>query len=178
MSQRNQTGEPAQTENPADSAPPTMGGEKIEDKKAYVRYATLSNDSVLLSVDDDYIYCQDMAIPRKGGKMQPLLKSALRLKYGGTVLLSSNKKYIFYLDKKYRLHRIDKRTGQDVLISEKKLMSVQCMENQIYVKELRHGYWDEEEDKCKDILYCMSLDGTVKWKHKPERDKDSGIDWD
>ncbi len=41
-------------------------------------------------------------------------------------------------------------------------MSVQCMENQIYVKELRHGYWDEEEDKRKDILYCMSLDGTVK----------------
>ena len=37
-------------------------------KKAYIRYSTYSNDSVLLFVDDDYIYCQDMAIPRKGGE--------------------------------------------------------------------------------------------------------------
>lgn len=141
-------------------------------KKAYIRYSTSSNDSVLLLVDDDYIYCQDMAIPRKGGKIQPLLKNALRRLYGGKVVFSSNKKYIFYLDKKYKLHRIDKKTGKDVLISEKKLMSVQCMEDRIYVKELRHGYWDEQEEKRPDILYCMSLDGTIKWKHTLERDKE------
>ena len=143
-------------------------------KKAYVRYSTLSNDSVLLLVDNDYIYCQDMAIPRKGGKIQPLLKKALRYLHGGEIAFSSNKKYIFYLDKKYKLHRIDKRTGQDTLISDKKLMSVQCMEDRIYVKELRHGYWDEKKEKRPDILYCMSLDGTVKWKHtlKNEREDD------
>lgn len=142
--------------------------------KAYVLYATLSNDSVLLSVDNDYIYCQDMAIPRKGGKIQPLLKNALRNKYGGEVIFSSNKKYIFYLNKKYELHRIDKKTGGDILISKKKLMSVQCMQDQIYVKELRHGYWDEREENRPDVLYCMTLDGKIKWKHtlKGEKEKE------
>lgn len=147
-------------------------------KKAYIRYSTDSNDSVLLSVDDDYIYCQDMAIPRKGGKMQPLLKKALRNPYGGEIVFSSNKKYIFYLDKKYKLHRIDKKTGQETLISDKKLMSVQCMEDRIYVKELRHGYWDEQTEKRSDVLYCMSLDGTVKWKHTLKRKKETEMDWD
>ena len=147
-------------------------------KKAYVRYSTSSYDSVLLSVDNDYIYCQDMAIPRKGGKMQPLLKNALRNLNGGEIIFSSNKKYIFYLDKKYKLHRIDKKTGQDIRIGDKKLMSVQCMEDRIYVKELRHGYWDEQPEKRQDVLYCMSLDGTVKWKHTLERDKEAEMDWD
>lgn len=137
--------------------------------KTYIRYATLSNDSVLLSVDNDYLYCQDMAIPRKGGRIQPLLKNALRNEYGGEVIFSSNKKCIFYIDKKYQLHRINKETGVDTLISKKKLMSVQCMERQIYVKELRHGYWDEKEEKRPDILYCMTLDGKIKWKHTLER---------
>lgn len=145
-------------------------------KKAYIRYSTYSNDSVLLFVDDDYIYCQDMAIPRKGGKIRPLLKDALRYSYG-EVAFSSNKKYIFYLDNKYKLHRIDKKTGKDILISEKKLMSVQCMENQIYVKELRHGYWDEKEENRPDILYCMSLDGTVKWKHTLKSNNETEMDF-
>ncbi|MCM1246352.1 MAG: hypothetical protein NC293_11990 [Roseburia sp.] len=148
--------------------------------KAYDHNPPLSEDSVLISVDDDYIYCQDMAIPRKGGKMQPLLKNALRYLFGGQMFVfSSNKKYIFYLDKKYKLHRIDKKTGTDTLISDKKLMSVQCMEDRVYVKAFRHGYWDEDADKRLDILYCMSLDGTVKWKHKVKNEEDDdGDDWD
>lgn len=148
-------------------------------KKAYARTSTLSNDSVVVTVDDDYIYCQDMVIPRKGGKMQPLLKNALRRDFfGGAMLFSSNKKYIFYLDKKYKLHRIDKKTGQDTIISDKKLMSVQCMEDRIYVKELRHGYWDDEPEKRPDILYCMSLDGKVKWKHSLKNENEDDYDWD
>lgn len=147
-------------------------------KKAYARTSTLSNDSVLLLVDDDYIYCQDMAIPRKGGKIQPLLKNALRYLYGGEVVFSSNKKYIFYLDKRYKLHRIDKKTGKDTLISDKKLMSVQCMEDRIYVKALRHGYWDEQMEKRPDILYCMSLNGKVKWKHTLKNEREDDWDWD
>lgn len=136
-------------------------------KKAYIRDQSYSDDSVLLSVDDDYIYCQDMAIPRKGGKMQPLLKNALSYLGSDEIVFSSNKEYIFYLDKKYHLHRIDKKTEQDTLISDKKLMSVQCMEDRVYVKVLRQGFWEAERwDECPDILYCMNLDGTVKWKHK------------
>ena len=140
-------------------------------KKAYVQYDDVT-DGVPLSVDGDYIYCQDMAIPRRGGKIQPLLKSAVQ--YSGRILFSSNKKYIFYVDKKYHLHRIHKKTGEDKLISKKKLMSVQCMEDRIYVKAWRHDYWDwdwEEEAKEKrpDILYCMDLNGKIKWKHTLEK---------
>lgn len=149
---------------------------KYKRKKAYIRYSTSSNDSVLLSVDDDYIYCQDMAIPRRGGKMQPLLKNALRLKYGGETVFSSNKKYIFYLDKKYKLHRINKKTGQDTVVSNKKLMSVQCMEDRIYVKEFRHGYNDDKSEKRPNVLYCMSLDGEVKWKHILERNEEEFLE--
>ena len=146
---------------------------EYKSKRAYVRYQYDDvTDGVPLSVDGDYIYCQDMAIPRRGGKIQPLLKSAVQ--YSGRILFSSNKKYIFYVDKKYHLHRIDKRTGEDNLISKKKLMSVQCMEDRIYVKAWRHDYWDwdwEEEAKEKrpDILYCMDLNGKIKWKHTMEK---------
>ena len=140
-------------------------------KKAYVQYDDVT-DGVPLSVDGDYIYCQDMAIPRRGEKIQPLLKSAVQ--YSGRILFSSNKKYIFYVDKKYHLHRIHKKTGEDKLISKKKLMSVECMEDRIYVKAWRHDYWDwdwEEEAKEKrpDILYCMDLNGKIKWKHTLEK---------
>ena len=146
---------------------------EYKSKRAYVRYQYDDvTDGVPLSVDGDYIYCQDMAIPRRGGKIQPLLKSAVQ--YSGRILFSSNKKYIFYVDKKYHLHRIHKKTGEDKLISKKKLMSVECMEDRIYVKAWRHDYWDwdwEEEAKEKrpDILYCMDLNGKIKWKHTLEK---------
>ena len=50
----------------------------------------------------------------------------------------------------------------------------QGKEDRIYVKAWRHDYWDwawEEEAKGKrqDILYCMDLNGKIKWKHTMEK---------
>lgn len=160
---------------------------KYKRHKAYKSYFYTPYDKVIVSMDDDYLYCQDMAIPRKGGKIQPLLKNAQQYAAGREErIFSSNKKYIFYLDKKYHLHRINKETGEDILVSNKKLMSVQCMEDRIYVKAWRYGHWDVSwddndwgyyEQKRPDILYCMDLNGKVKWKHTMEKAPEEDVEY-
>lgn len=138
-------------------------------KKAYKCYGAASYDCVFLTLDEKYIYCQDFAIPRKGGKMQRLLKNAVQYD-NGQIAFSSNRKYIYYLDGKFKLHRVDKKTGEDTQICKKKLMSVHCTEENVYVKKynrkLLPGYWDEdsiwvqkEDDPASSVLYCMDLAG-------------------
>lgn len=40
----------------------------------YKRKNKYDSDYVFISIDEDYIYCQDYMIPRTGGKMLPVLK--------------------------------------------------------------------------------------------------------
>lgn len=120
-------------------------------------------------MDQDYIYCQDYIIPRRGGKMIRLFQDALIFDWAGTISFSSNSHYIYYIDKNYKVKRFNKRTKQVKVISEIKAMEVQCTEKGIYVKKykkyLMPGYWDEDTDfektddpKSCDVYY-MDLDG-------------------
>ena len=124
-------------------------------------------------MDETYIYCQEFAIPRKGGEMRPLLRNAEEY-WGGQFAFSTNRKYIFYLDKKYQLHRVDKKTRKDVKLSKKKWMSVYATDEKIYLVEYDEdivgAYWQEDEgDVVQDhdypgenALYCMDFQGDMK----------------
>lgn len=147
-------------------------------KKAYKCYGVppfhpTNYDCVFVTMDETYIYCQEFAIPRKGGKMRPLLRNAGEY-WGGQFAFSTNRKYIFYLDKKYQLHRVDKKTRKDVKLSKKKWMSVYVTDEKIYLVEYDEdivgAYWQEDEgDVVQDhdypgenALYCMDFQGDMK----------------
>lgn len=147
-------------------------------KKAYKCYGVppfhpTNYDCVFVTMDETYIYCQEFAIPRKGGKMRPLLRNAGEY-WGGQFAFSTNRKYIFYLDKKYQLHRVDKKTRKDVKLSKKKWMSVYATDEKIYLVEYDEdivgAYWQEDEgDVVQDhdypgenALYCMDFQGDMK----------------
>lgn len=147
-------------------------------KKAYKCYGVppfhpTNYDCVSVTMDETYIYCQEFAIPRKGGKMRPLLRNVGEY-WGGQFAFSTNRKYIFYLDKKYQLHRVDKKTRKDVKLSKKKWMSVYATDEKIYLVEYDEdivgAYWQEDEgDVVQDhdypgenALYCMDFQGDMK----------------
>ena len=123
-----------------------------------------------LSMDEDFIYCQDCIIPRKGGKMMQVFQDAALEGSGDTpVCVSSNNKYIYYIDKTYKVRRIDKKSMKNIIVSDIKAIDVKCTKKNIYVKkykkELVPGYWDDttnaqlSDDPNSSDLYCMDLDG-------------------
>ena len=137
--------------------------------------------TIFLDMDEDYIYCQEYLIPRSGGKMIKAFADAKVFKgkpyYSYTIKsisYSYNKKYIFYVDKNYKVHRIEKKTGQNRIISDLKAAGVDCTEDRVYVKVHAKAWYDEkgmwkelyEDDEglvnCNsysDHLYCMDIDG-------------------
>ena len=123
-----------------------------------------TSDDVFLEMDEDYIYCQEFIIPRAGGKMIPVFRQAVVYE-DGRMPYAHNKKYIFYIDKEYKLHRFSKKTKSDVIISDMKIMDVDCTEKNIYVKEYDKRYvfsFLEEDDDYYDAavnIYCMDMDG-------------------
>ena len=156
----------------------------------YERKKKYETNVVYLAIDEDYIYCQDYLIPRSGGKMVKVFQNAkienptikeMPQKVYGEMYYTYNQKYIFYIDKKDKVHRISKATKEDIVISKLKADGVDCTEDSVYVKvHAKEWYsksrWEEfEDDDEGDIstdsysnhLYCMDLDGkNVKriWK--------------
>lgn len=137
---------------------------------------------VNLSMDEDFIYCQECIIPRKGGEMVRIFQDAAIAGSGDTPLsVSSNSKYIYYIDKTYKVRRVDKKTMKNIVVSNVKAIDVKCTEKNIYVKkykeELVPGYcdWGDDtivntisarlsDDTNSSALYCMDLDGRNREK--------------
>lgn len=128
-----------------------------------------------LSMDEDFIYCQECIIPRKGGEMVRIFQDAAIAGSGDTPLsVSSNSNYIYYIDKTYKVRRVDKKTMKNIVVSNVKAIDVKCTEKNIYVKkykeELVPGYWDDttdaslSDDPNSSAVYCMDLDGTNREK--------------
>lgn len=138
--------------------------------------------TILPEMDEDYIYCQEYLIPRSGGKMikafadAKVFQSLYDYSYiTKSISYSYNKKYIFYIDKNYKVHRIDKKTGRNHIISNLKAVGVDCTEDNVYVKvhakawyDDKKGMWKEfDEDDEGDLsynwyshhLYCMDING-------------------
>ena len=100
-------------------------------------------------IDEDYFYCLNYLIPRKGGKFIRIPKD------DDTVMTSfaQSKKYFFYIDEEREIHRIDKKSLENVVINKKIwAMDIQCTEDGLYVQEYEESevsldwYLDEEDD--------------------------------
>ena len=154
----------------------------------YERKQKYGTDIIYLAIDEDYIYCQDYLIPRSGGKMVRALQNAKikngevseipSKKYNYSVMYYShkqkyNQKYIFYIGKDKKVHRISKKTKEDIVISDLKAVGVDCTEDSVYVRVRSKAWYDVEQwddyfeddegwespDFYSDDLYCMDLNG-------------------
>lgn len=116
-------------------------------------------------LDEDYLYCQEYAIPLTGGKMIDLFGEMEKSNYG--VKISSNQKYIFYLDNNDRIHRINKKNRKDILFTNIKASDIKCTKDGVYIQTFLNE--DEDDEDCADEqqtddpescdLYYMDLDG-------------------
>ncbi len=160
----------------------------LEFEGAYKKEVKEGDYLFSLEFDSDYIYCNGYLIPRKGGKI-------VRVSYGDgkneripefflddySPMASSfvyNKKYIFYIDNEERIHRMNKVTLNDVIISDPEkneicAMDIRCTDTGLYVQDYKdkvsmddemyeddHDYLDydtEVETSCD--LYYMDLNG-------------------
>lgn len=135
----------------------------------YERKEKYNSENIYLSIDEDYIYCQDYIIPRNGGKMRPVFRNAKKIK-NGMIKYTVNEKYIFYIDKKDIIHRIDKKTKKDRVISKRKAEGIDCAGDWLYMRvrdkvwysAVFQDEWSDEtvsQDMYSDHLYCIDLDG-------------------
>lgn len=136
------------------------GGEN--DKTDFVRF------------DKDFIYYGKYIISRKDKKTFHVFKS-------GDKNVISNEKYVFYLDKTNKIHRLDKQNKHDIIIRKKPATEISCTEKNLfarvrnkkaYTKCVRDvadadEFADSGEDFYSDNLYCLDLRGREEnkiWK--------------
>jgi len=140
-----------------------------------------------LEFDSDYIYCNGYLIPRRGGKI-------VRISYGDRKKIRIpdylseyyplasyfiyNNKFIFYIDVEKRIHRMDKATLEDIIISDPDknkiyAMDIRCTDTGLYVQNYKATvsmdddesnddndfYESDSEMKTSCDLYYMDLNG-------------------
>lgn len=145
-------------------------------EKEIFRYETSSTWEINIKIDKDYIYSQyRYMIPREGGNMVPMSEGIF------SWVLSPDGKYMFYLDKKDRIHRINRKKHKDVVICNDipAIDGIDCTEDGIYVAEYNKAedeyeekeYWDDWGDPRSNNLYYMDFDGKNRkriWKEITE----------
>lgn len=136
------------------------GGEN--DKTDFVRF------------DKDFIYYGTYMISRKDKKTFHVLKSSDKN-------VISNEKYVFYLDKTNKIHRLDKQNKHDIIIRKKPATEISCTEKNLFARVRNKKVYtkcvrdaadaDEFADNCEDFysdnLYCLDLQGREEnkiWK--------------
>ena len=113
-----------------------------------------SNEKQVLEMDDTFIYFKNYMIPLSGGK---IIKKNV-----GISLFSHNERFVFYIDNKKKLHKINKKdTSKDIIISGHKFTSVYCTEDRLYLKDVDHLVYDEEDplEAAKVYIYTMDFEG-------------------
>ena len=149
---------------------------EIEEEILYFEHKDdLGEAGVSLSMDDENIYCENFVIPRRGGTMRKgnLRKGGNAWFYDNIYLfnLSDNlKKYLFYLDDNYKVHRISRKTGKESIITKMDAMDVEWTSQNVYIQAYEEEIKDYNDDDQVSIyqtkdddtscdLYCMDLDG-------------------
>lgn len=101
--------------------------------------------------------------------MLPVLKNARKNDYGNAEY-SFNEKYVFYIDEKEKVHRINKKTKKDIIISKRNVVGIDCTEDKIYIRVRDKKWYSIKEpnnpDDSWDIyniyadrLFCMDENG-------------------
>ena len=138
------------------------------------RYAEKDGNSaeeldIQLDMDDDFIYCEDYLIPRKGGKMVGALKGVWDMER--IPPYAKNMKYVFYIEHntKHTIHRLNKSTLEDIIINDIRAMDVMCAKDGLYVQQYVYDLsldedgdvnFEQERDNSQSCnLYYMDFDG-------------------
>lgn len=133
-----------------------------------------NNKTNFIRFDKDFIYYGKYMISRKDKKTFHVLKSSDKN-------VISNEKYVFYLDKTNKIHRLDKQNKRDIIIRKKPATEISCTEKNLfarvrnkkaYTKCVRDvadadEFADSGEDFYSDNLYCLDLRGREEnkiWK--------------
>lgn len=100
------------------------------------------------------------SISSVGAKMQQIGKGKIRD-------FAYNNKYFFYIDKKYRLHRQNRKTGKDKIISGIKAVKVDCTKQGLYVQKydkwfVKEGFEDGFSDYAYALYFMNFKGGNVK----------------
>lgn len=81
----------------------------------------------------------------------------------GEIYDAYNNKYYFYIDKKYRLHRKNRKTGKDKIISGIKAVTVDCTKKGLYVQKYDKwyddGFYEDAHADYAPALYFMDFKG-------------------
>lgn len=132
------------------------------------RKRRIKDDRIKIQIDKDYIYCGEYLIPISGGEIQIIDDKNKKIDY------SYNEKYIYYIDKKFHVHRVDKRnTEHDDIISKVKAMKVDATEQSVYVQGYNKTLFEDKVIPYEDLeswdwgyydwyscaLYKMDLNG-------------------
>lgn len=134
-------------------------------------------ESSFLAIDKEYIHYQNYMISRKDGKVFFSFRE-IKKNEDNEKNYTSNDKYVFYLDKQNRVHKLDKKTKQDNIIRKEKALEISCVGKRLYIRvrdekgynECYSEYADDDEydGDCRiyyeDNLYCMNLDGKEEKK--------------
>ena len=86
------------------------------------------------------LYCLYI-IDKKSKKMQTVASSIMDW--------TISEKYVFYKDKKRRIHRWDKENGEDKVISKIKAYDINCVGAELYVTEY-NGYFEDDDEDIED----------------------------
>lgn len=148
---------------------------KENKEQCFLKLPSGENDKTdFVRLDKDFIYYGKYIISRKDKKTFHVLKS-------GDKNVISNEKYVFYLDKANKIHRLDKQNKYDIIIRKKPATEISCTEKNLfarvrnkkaYTKCIRDAadadeFADSGEDFYSDNLYCLDLRGREEnkiWK--------------
>ncbi len=86
-----------------------------------------NNKTEFVRFDKDFIYYGKYIISRKDKKTFHVLKS-------GDKNVISNEKYVFYLDKTNKIHRLDKQNKHDIIIRKKPATEISCTEKKLFAR--------------------------------------------
>lgn len=125
--------------------------EKLFCYKPGEEYNAFESEDYFMKMDNDYIYSINYIIPLAGGRMIKLPGKIWR------ETICSNKKYIYYIDEKFRIHRITKKTMNHTIFSGIKAVDVQCTENSVYATGYHKKYYGDY-DEYFDVYFSKDND--------------------
>lgn len=115
---------------------------------SYIGREDCEADRIDVKFDHDYMYVQDLAIPRGGGVAKRLFTGAYIDDH--TIFFTSTNKNIYYIDKQYRVHRITKKDLTDKVIYFQKASDVLASKNVLYIKEYLEELESGYETECSE----------------------------
>ena len=119
--------------------------------------ASMREDGKDIFILENYSKGFDLYVIRSGAKKMQ------RVDKGGIKRYIFHKMYVFYTDRKHRIHRWDRKSGEDRIISTIEAMRLHCTDKGLYVNAYNKWLADPDDESFGEdettAIYYMDLDG-------------------